>query len=255
MEETVSATTIAAPTGFADGATQLGLSALDVDQLVALRAAGDCARVQEKMAALVDTRLAQAQAELDAALAEQAAAGGVGGGADVEPLARSIPLARQAGRLQAAAAILTGPSTVDAAIAADTVDNSSGCTDECACSRAAVVTSGPFAFGVEGTVNTQGQPIVCTLDADGGDMTARIGDWQAMLVQATGRGHTDDGIAVTFGHDIARTAELARLLAAEYSCCSFASYHLTIDGRGVRMEIRTPPEARSAYAAVFGLDD
>jgi len=57
---------------------------------------------------------------------------------------------------------------------------------------------------------------------------------------------------VTFDHDIARTAELARLLAAEYSCCSFASYQLTIDARGVRMEVRTPPEARDALSAVFG---
>ena len=62
----------------------------------------------------------------------------------------------------------------------------------------------------------------------------------------------DEGVAVLFDHDIARTAELARLLAAEYSCCSFASYHLTIDGHGVRMEVHTPPEARAALAAVFG---
>ena len=93
---------------------------------------------------------------------------------------------------------------------------------------------------------------MCTLDADGGDMTARIGEWRTILAQATGRENTDDGIAVMFDHDIARTAELARLLASEYSCCSFASYHLSIDARGVRMEISAPPEARDAYTALFG---
>jgi hypothetical protein len=62
-------------------------------------------------------------------------------------------------------------------------------------------------------------------------------------------------MAVTFEHDVARTAELARLLAAEYSCCSFASYHLTIDARGVRMEIHAPPEGLDALQAVFGSTD
>jgi hypothetical protein len=100
-----------------------------------------------------------------------------------------------------------------------------------------------------------GQPIMCTLDADGGDLARRLGEWRTVLAQATGREATEDGVAVTFDHDVARTAELARLLAAEYSCCSFASYHLTIDGHGVRMEIRTPPEARDALAAVFGTVD
>jgi hypothetical protein len=90
------------------------------------------------------------------------------------------------------------------------------------------------------------------LEADGGDLAGRLGEWQAILAQATGREAIEDGVAVTFGHDIARTAELARLLAAEYACCSFASYHLTIDARGVRMEIRAPGEARDALAAVFG---
>jgi len=120
---------------------------------------------------------------------------------------------------------------------------------------AGAMTSGPFALDVEASVTAEGQPIVCTLDADGGNMTARIGEWQAILAQASGRERTDDSVAVTFDHDIARTAELARLLAAEYSCCSFASYHLTIDARGVRMEVRTPPEARGVFDAVFGTAD
>jgi len=235
--------TTTAQTGFAAGATRVGLFPPDVAELVALRVAGDCARVQVRMAEMVGARLTQVQAELDGALAEQAAAGGVGGGADVEPLARSIPLAKEAGRLRAASSILAEPFAPGA------------CTDECPCSRAASVTIGPFFLGVQEAVTAKGQPIVCTLDADGGDMTARIGDWQAILAQATGREHIDDGVAVLFDHDIARTAELARLLASEYSCCSFASYHLTIDARGVRVEIRTPPEARGAYAAVFGIDD
>jgi hypothetical protein len=199
----------------------------------------DCAGERARMTDQISTRLGEVQAELDAVLAEQAAAGGVGGGADTEPLERSIPLAREAGRLHAASEILAAPPEPGA------------CTDDCACSRAAAVASGAYVFSPQ-ALAAQGRPIVCTLDADGGDMVGRIGEWQAILAQATGREEIAEGIAVTFPHDIARTAELARLLAAEYSCCSFASYRLTIDGDGVRMEVRTPPEARAALAAVFG---
>jgi hypothetical protein len=115
-----------------------------------------------------------------------------------------------------------------------------------------------FAAGAFPTLNgdpavtADGQPIVCTLDADGGDREARLHDWRAILAEAAGRRDTDEGVAVTFGHDIARTAELARLMAAEYSCCSFGSYHLTIDAGGVHLEIRMPPEARDAFAGMFG---
>ena len=100
-------------------------------------------------------------------------------------------------------------------------------------------------------MTTETERIVCALDADGGDPAERLDQWRAMLAQATGREAVDGGIAVTFGHDIARTAELAGLLAAEYACCSFASYHLIIDGRGVRMEVRAPAEAGDAFAALF----
>jgi hypothetical protein len=101
-------------------------------------------------------------------------------------------------------------------------------------------------------MTTELEPVVCTLEAGGGDLAERLDQWRAVLGQASGREEVDGGIAVTFGHDIARTAELARLLAAEYACCSFASYHLTIDARGVRMEVRTPAHAPDAFAALFG---
>jgi hypothetical protein len=233
------------PVGFAAGAEGLGLAPQDVAELVELREAGDCSQVQRRMAKLVTARLAQVQTQLDGLLAEQAAAGGVAAATGVTPIAHSIPLTQDAARLQNAATILAAPPATGP------------CADDCACTRAASVTGGVYVLPTaSGTttpaVTPDGQPIVCTLDADGGNMAERLGEWQTILVRATGRETIDEGVAVTFDHDIARTAELARLLAAEYSCCSFASYHLIIDGRGVRMEIRTPPEARDALAAVFG---
>jgi hypothetical protein len=225
--------------GFAAGAQRLGLDVDDARQLMELRRAGDCATLQRRMAELVAGRLEDVTARLDGALGEQGAVGGVGGGAGVEAMTRSIPLAKEAGMLQAAADILAArPGT-------------GGCADDCACTRAASVTGGAYLFSTA-AATAKGQPIACTLDADGGDMAARLGEWRSVLAEATGQEQIEEGIAVTFPHGVARTVELARLLAAEYSCCSFASYHLTIDASGVRMEVRTPPEARDAMAAVFG---
>jgi hypothetical protein len=241
----MSTTSITTPVGFAAGAERLGLAGDEVRELVELRAAGDCARVQERMAELVGARLERVETELRAILTEQAAAGGLSGGAGAEPLRDSIPLFKTGGRLRAAAELLAAtPAT-------------GGCTDDCACSRAAAVTAGAYIFptlaGTAGVaVSQEGLPIVCTLDADGGDLVGRVGEWEAVLAHATGREQTAEGVAVTFDHDIARTAELARLLAAEYSCCSFASYHLTIDARGVRIEIHAPAEGLDALAAMFG---
>jgi hypothetical protein len=229
-------------TRFADGTQRLGLAPPDVAELARLHEAGDCAPLRQRMAELVAARLDQVQSQLGSVLAEQAAAGGLGAGAATEPLRDSIGLAKSAGRLQAAARILaTEPATV-------------ACTDDCGCSRAAAVTEGPYVFPSrdDATPEAEGQPIVCTLEADGGDLAGRVGEWDRILGQATGREMIPEGVAVTFTHDVARTGELARLLAAEYSCCSFASYHLTIDARGVRMEIHTPEEGRETLAAMFG---
>jgi hypothetical protein len=227
---------------FAAGASRLGLADDEVRELVELRRGGECAPVHRRMAELVGARVARVRASLDDALAEQAAAGGVSGGA--EPMERAIPLAKAGGMLQAAEEILAA------------VPATGGCGDGCPCSRAASVTAGGYRFSAT-SVTAAGAPLVCTLDADGdntdgGNMERRLGEWRAVLAEATGREEIEDGIAVSFGHGVERTAELGRLLAAEYSCCSFASYHLTIDARGVRMEVRAPAEARDALAAVFG---
>jgi hypothetical protein len=228
---------------FANGASRLGLAPADVADLLELREAGDCARVQSRMAELVMARLARAEADLTTLYAEQAAAGGITAATGVAPLVDSIPLTQHIARLQKARDLLAGPTREGA------------CEEDCPCTRAALVTGGVYMFptadGVP-AVTTDGQPIVCTLDADGGDMDARLHEWRAILGEASSRRDTDEGVAVTFGHDIARTADLARLMASEYSCCSFGSYHLTIDAGGVHLEIRMPAEARDAFVGMFG---
>ena len=57
-------TSITTPVEFAAGAGRLGLAEPEVQELVQLREAGDCARVQARMAELVAARLEQVQAQL-----------------------------------------------------------------------------------------------------------------------------------------------------------------------------------------------
>jgi hypothetical protein len=41
-------------------------------------------------------------------------------------------------------------------------------------------------------------------------------------------------------------------MAAEQSCCSFFSFALTVDDRGVALEVRAPQDAAELVTAVFG---
>jgi hypothetical protein len=48
------------------------------------------------------------------------------------------------------------------------------------------------------------------------------------------------------------TVELARLAAAEYACCSFFTFTLTIGPAGVRLTVTAPPDAQPLVTALFG---
>jgi DNA-binding transcriptional MerR regulator len=84
-------------------------------------------------------------------------------------------------------------------------------------------------------------PIACTLQADA--MPQRIEQWQALLETARARVMTPDGrLRVEFDRGI-DFGELARLVEAEQQCCSFFAFTVTIDGRGVALEIDAPDDA------------
>lgn len=91
--------------------------------------------------------------------------------------------------------------------------------------------------------------IACTLGAD--DIRGRIAEWQAVLSHAAGRSAIDGGVRVAFGAD-PPLAEIARLVDAEHDCCRFFSFAITIDGRGVGLEVRAPDGADELVASVFG---
>ena len=180
----------------------------------------DCGDVQERMADVVAARLAETQGRL-------------------------VDLVELAAQLQSAAARL----------AAAPPRHGGACDDGCACTTAHTA-AGPTAVPLTlrppaaPAAPDAETPIACTLDA--GAMRGRIDDWQAVLARAVAREPIPDGAALTFGHDADLTAELARLAAAEYACCSFFDFRIAVTGAGVRFEVRAPAEAHDLLAAVFG---
>jgi len=100
---------------------------------------------------------------------------------------------------------------------------------------------------------SDGPPVACTLAAD--DMPARVAGWSTLLEQARARIATaDGGLRVEFDETVA-VDQLALLAAAEQRCCAFFSFAVTVDDRGVGLEVRAPDGADDVVAALFGTAD
>ena len=92
-------------------------------------------------------------------------------------------------------------------------------------------------------------PVVCSLDPD--RLPQRIADWKALLGHAVAKEPVDDGIRLSFDGDV-RAADLAQLAEAERGCCAFLRFTVTMDERGVALEVRAAPDAQHVVAALFG---
>ncbi len=93
-------------------------------------------------------------------------------------------------------------------------------------------------------------PIACSLSV--GDIEDRTSEWEALLAHVTGRQPTaDGGLRIELGPDTP-VADLARLVMAEQECCAFLSFAVTIDGRGLALEVRAPAGAETMVEALFG---
>ena len=92
--------------------------------------------------------------------------------------------------------------------------------------------------------------IACTLGHE--QMTDRITDWQSVIGEVRERSRLEGGIRMTFGPDV-DIAEVARLARAEWACCSFFGFVLTVDGRGTALEVRAPATAQPLLTSVFGV--
>ncbi len=91
--------------------------------------------------------------------------------------------------------------------------------------------------------------VSCSLDAE--RMPDRLREWQELLVHVTLRTALDGGLRLVLD-EATPVAELVRLVEAERSCCGFFSFSITVDGRGLALEVRAPAAAREMVDALFG---
>jgi hypothetical protein len=236
--------------GFVAGAEQLGICGDDLAGLVAVFDAGDCPATQARMAGLVAARL-RAAAERGVAATERAAAVQQAQADRLEmPDAVAVSHAgtvdglAEVARLQAAARRLAQPP------------RGGGCDESCPCLTAASAKAWPQMPLVrsalplaDGSVDSD---LVCTLDGGLDAMRGRIGEWKAVIGRAAGREPADGGVTLVYDHDPAVAVELTRLSAAEFACCSFFSFTISVAPEGMRFTVQAPAEAATVVTAIFG---
>jgi hypothetical protein len=99
------------------------------------------------------------------------------------------------------------------------------------------------------TATDESLAIACTLGSQ--PMRGRLEEWKALLANVTRRDDIDGGLRVTFG-PATPLEELIRLTAAEQDCCQFFHFAITVDRRGVALEVRAPADAQIVVHALFG---
>jgi hypothetical protein len=107
-----------------------------------------------------------------------------------------------------------------------------------------------MSFGLSANPTAVGEPaIACTLSA--GAMKGRLEHWQALLAHVERREAIDGGLRLSFASS-ASMEELIRLVTAEQHCCEFFRFAITVDTRGIALEVRAPGEALALVDALFG---
>ena len=198
--------------GFIDRAKQLGCTLGEIADLAELWEADECGPVQARLHGLVTARIADAQR-------------------------RSSELAAFTAQLQTAAAHLGG----------DPADGP--CSADCAC-----LADPPDSTGRDSTPVVLGQrvdpAIACTLPVD--EVLDRMEDWQSVLTHVTHREQRPEGgLRLSLDAQVP-LGELARLAAVEQGCCAFFAFAITVDQRGIALEVRAPDDAADLVTAVFG---
>jgi MerR family transcriptional regulator, copper efflux regulator len=159
----------------------------------------------------------------------------------VQDRLRALVADKVAGAQMQIAELMTLTGELQRAAAALELHRPDGaCDDLCGC--------------VSDAIERGGQPVAvaCTLGSD--SMKGRLVEWQALLAHVERRESIDDGVRVTFGGSTPLD-ELMRLTAAEHQCCQFFAFSITVDGRGVALEVRAAPDALPIVTALFGAAD
>ncbi len=94
------------------------------------------------------------------------------------------------------------------------------------------------------------EPTACSLDAL--DTQDRIDEWRDVLSGVLRREPLIGGLRLTFARD-APVDRIARLLVAEQRRCPFFAFTLTVDRRGVAIEVTAPESGQDVLESLFGV--
>lgn len=130
-------------------------------------------------------------------------------------------------------------------------DTQCGCVSDPDDAEVAAATTTTVGVALSAKPTAAGEPaIACTLSA--GSMKGRLEDWQALLAHVDHREAIEGGVRSVFGSSVS-TDELIRLVTAEQDCCQFFQFAITVDTRGVALEVRAPADALPIVESVFGV--
>lgn len=198
-------------------AKQLGCSLDEITGLTTAWDGGQCGPIQDQLRRLVAGKIAAAQSQIIELVTFSA---------DLQQAAAALERHRPDGACDTACGCVSDPD--DNEPVAATV-------------HAVSLTAKPPAAG-EPT-------IACTLSA--GSMKGRIADWQSLLAHVERREPIDDGVRSVFAPSVP-IVDLMRLVAAEQDCCQFFRFAITVDARGVALEVRAPEDALEIVGSMFG---
>jgi hypothetical protein len=213
----------------------------------------DCRMTRDLLAAQVDALATVARNQVVGSIGDTAAtqeaesSGAIGMSAEVADLHRqTVTGLDRLARLQVAAVRLTEEPNVGA------------CSAQCPCARAVeALASSPVVPQHEvglmlAPASGLGPAIACTLEGGIDAMLARVGEWQDVVGLALDRRPVAGGVTLLYSHGERLAVELARLATAEFACCSFFTFSLTVDPSGMTFTVTAPEEARDVVTAMFG---
>lgn len=200
---------------FIGRAKQLGCTLDEITGLTTAWDGGECGPIQDRLRGLVADKRATAQREIVELVTLSA---------ELRDAAAALERHRPTGVCDERCGCISNPSADAAAT-------------ECAVS--------PTADGC----GPSDVPVACTLPAD--RMMERTNEWRRIIAAThpTTRSGIDGGVRLEFpsGTDI---SEIARLAVAEQDCCRFFSFTITIDARGIGLEVTGPDNALDAVHAL-----